>query len=90
MGEYFNPFRNKAISKVAWQLHYVIIFSKFEYGIDKNRDTYITDVNRIQVTQNKLSQFILELDKITWTNILHRNMGVLTLLTTMYALMSAW
>ena len=37
----------------------------------------MSNVNRLQVMQNKLLKLILKLDKLTPTNVLHRNMKIL-------------
>ena len=62
---------------LARQSHYAFIFSRTKYGIEIYGSTSISNVNRLQVMQNKLLKLILKLDKFTSTHVLHRNMKIL-------------
>ena len=72
----FNHIENKITPKVARQ-YYAFIFSRIKYGIEIYGSTSISNVNRLQVMQNKLLKLILKLDKFTSTNVLYRNMKIL-------------
>ena len=73
----FNHIKNKMTPKVARQLYYAFVFSRIKYGIEIYGSTSISNVNRLQVMQNKLLKLIWKLDKFTSTNVLHRNMKIL-------------
>ena len=48
-----------------------------KYRIEIYESTSVSNVNRIEVMQNKFWKLILVLDKCTSTNVLHKNMKIL-------------
>ena len=63
--------------KVARQIYHAFIYSRIQYGIEVYSSCSETHTNRLQVTQNKLLKLILKLDRLTVTNLLHKEINVL-------------
>ena len=78
--KYFGIFyhiKYKATPKVARQICYAFIYSRIQYGIEVYSSCSETHTNRLQVIQNKLLKLILKLDRLTATNMLHKEINVL-------------
>ena len=73
----FNHIKYKVTPKIACQIYYAFIYSRIQYGIEVYRSCSETHINRLQVIQNKLLKLILKLDRLTSTNIHHKEINVL-------------
>ena len=58
-------------------IYYAFIYSRIQYGIEVYSSCSETHINRLQVIQNKLLKLILKLDRLTATNILHKEINLL-------------
>ena len=79
-GKYFHDFNHikyKVTPKVARQIYYAFIYSRIQYGIEVYSSCSETHTNRLQIIQNKLLKLILKLDRLTATNLLHKEINVL-------------
>ena len=72
----FNHIKYKVTPKVARQIYYAFIYSRIQYGIEVFSNCSETHTNRLQVIQNKLLKLILKLDRLTATNLLHKEINV--------------
>ena len=73
----FNHVKYKVTPKVARQIYYAFIYSRIQYGIEVYSSCSETHTNRLQVIQNKLLELILKLDRLTATDMLHKEINVL-------------
>ena len=73
----FNHMKHKVNKKTARQLHFAFVFSSIKYGIEIFGNCTERNVNKIKTMQNKLLKLLLQLDKLTPTNILHNNLNIL-------------
>ena len=67
-----NHIKYKVTPKITRQINYAFIYSRIQYGIEVYSSCSETHINRLQVMQNKLIKLILKLDRLTATNILHK------------------
>ena len=72
-----NHIKYRVTLKIARQIYYAFIYSRIQYGIEVYSSCSETHINRLQVIQNKLLKLILKLDRLTTTNILHKEINVL-------------
>ena len=73
-----NHIKYKVSPKIARQIYYAFIYSCIQYGIKVYSRCSETHINRLQVIQNKLLKLILQLNRLTATNIFHKEINVLT------------
>ena len=73
----FNHIKYRVTTKIARQIYYAFIYSRIQYGIEVYSSCSETHINRLQVIQNKLLKLILKLDRLTATNILHKETNIL-------------
>ena len=73
----FNHTKYKVTPKIARQIYNAFIYSRIKYGIEVYSSCSETHINRLQVMQNKLLKLILKIDRLTATNILHKEINVL-------------
>ena len=73
----FNHIRYKVTPKIARQIYYAFIYSRIQYGIEVYSSCSEMHINRLHVIQNKILKLILKLDRLTATNILHKEINVL-------------
>ena len=73
----FNHNKYKVTPKVARQIYYAFIYSRIQYRIEVYSRFSETHTNRLQVIQNKFTKLILKLDRLTATNMLHKEINVL-------------
>ena len=62
---------------MARQIYYDFIYSRVQYGIEVYSSCSETHINRLQVIQNKLSKLIHNLDRLTATIILYKEINIL-------------
>ena len=62
---------------MARQIYYDFIYSRVQYGIEVYSSFSETHINRLQVIQNKLSKLIHNLDRLTATIILYKEINIL-------------
>ena len=73
----FNHIKHKVNKKTARQLYFVFVFSRIKYGIEIYGNCSERNMNKIQTMQNKLLKLLLQLDRLTLTNVLHKNLNIL-------------
>ena len=73
----FNHIKYRVTPKMARQIYYAFIYSRIQYGIEVYSSCSETHINRLQVIQYKLLKLILKLDRLTATNILHKEINLL-------------
>ena len=73
----FNHIKHKVNKKTARQLYFAFVFSRITYGIEIYGNCSDRNVNKIQIMQSKLLKLLLQLDRLTPTNILHKNLNIL-------------
>ena len=73
----FNHIKYRVTPKITCQIYYAFIYSRILYGIEVYSSCSETHINRLQVIQNKLLKLILKLDRLTATNILHKEINLL-------------
>ena len=73
----FNHIKYKITPVVVRQLYYVFIYSRIKYGIELYGSSSASNMNKIQVIQNKLLKMVLKLDRLMPTNDLHKNIKIL-------------
>ena len=73
----FNHIKHKVNKKIARQLYFAFVFSRIKYGIEIYGNCSDRNVNKIQIMQNKLLKLLLQMDRLTPTNILHKNLNIL-------------
>ena len=59
------------------QLYYAFIYSRIKYGIELYGSSSASNMNKVQVIQNKLLKMVLKLDRLMATNDLHKNIQIL-------------
>ena len=73
----FNHIKHKVNKTTARQLYFAFVFSRIKYDIEIYGNCSERNVNKIQTMQNKLLKLLLQLDILTATNILHKNLNIL-------------
>ena len=73
----FNHIKYRVTPKIERQIYFAFIYSRIQYGIEVYSSCSETHINRLQVIQNKLLKLILKLDRLTATNILHKEIHLL-------------
>ena len=73
----FNHIKHKVNKKTARQLYFAFVFSRIKYGIEIYGNCSERNMNKIQTMQNKLLKLLLQLDRLTPTSILHKNLNIL-------------
>ena len=73
----FNHIKHKVNKKTARQLYNAFVFSRIKYGIETYGNCSERNVSKIQTMQNKLLKLLLQLDRLTPTSILHKNLTIL-------------
>ena len=73
----FNQIKNKVNVKIARQIYFAFIYSRIKYGIEVYGHCSATNLNKIQILQNKLMKMLLNMDRLTPTNTLHHNLNIL-------------
>ena len=73
----FNHTEYKVTPTVARQIYHAFIYSRIQYGIEVYTSCSETHTNRLQVIQNKPLKLIPKLDRLTSTNLLHKEINVL-------------
>ena len=74
----FKKIRDSIDIKLARQLYFAFIFSRVNYGIQIYGTCAKTLLDKIQILSNRLLKFLLKLDFMTPTSILHKNLNILT------------
>ena len=69
----FNHIKYKITPVVMRQLYYAFIYSMIKYGIELYGSSSASNMNKVQVIQNKLLKMVLKLDTLMPTNDLHKN-----------------
>ena len=67
----FNHLKHKATKLIARELYYAFIYSKIKCGIEVYGAASTTNMEKLQIMQNKLIKLILKLDMRTSTYYLH-------------------
>ena len=73
----FNHIKYKITPVVVRQLYYAFIYSRIKYGIELYGSSSASNMNKVQVIQNKLLKMVLKLDRLMPTNDLHKNIKIL-------------
>ena len=73
----FNHIKYKITCVVVRQLYYAFIYSRINYGIELYGSSSASNMNKVQVIQNKLLKMVLKLDRLMPTNDLHKNIYIL-------------
>ena len=73
----FNHIKYKITPVVVRQLYYAFIYSRIKYGIELYGSNSASNMNKVQVIQNKLLKMVLKLDRLMPTNDLHKNIKIL-------------
>ena len=73
----FNRFKYKITPVVVRQLYYAFIHSRIKYGIELYGSSSASNMNKVQVIQNKLLKMVLKLDRLMPTNDLHKIIKIL-------------
>ena len=73
----FNHIKYKITPVVVRQLYYAFIYSRIIYGIELYGSSSASNMNKVQVIQNKLLKMVLKLDRLMPTNDLHKNIKIL-------------
>ena len=69
----FNKIKYRVTNKLAREIHHAFIYSRMKYGIEVYWNCSAKNINKIQVTQNKLLKLILYKDRRTPTDVIHKN-----------------
>ena len=69
--------KHKVNKKTARQLNFAFVFSRIKYGIEIYGNCSENNVNKIQTIQYKLLKLFLQLDRLTPTSVLHKNLNIL-------------
>ena len=72
-----NKIRYKVTTGVARQIYFAFIYSRIKYGIGLCRNRSTTNLNKIQVMQNKLMKLLLNIDRLTPADTLHQTLNIL-------------
>ena len=73
----FNHIKNKVNRKTARQLYFAFVFSRIKYGIEIYGNCSDGNKNKLQTMQNKLLKLLLQLERLTPTKKLHKDLNVL-------------
>ena len=63
-------------SKLSRELYLAFIYSKIKYAIEVYGNCSSTNMNKIQIPQNKLMKMFLKIDRRTSTNDLHQMLNI--------------
>ena len=63
-----NQIKYKDTTRVARQIYFAFIYSRIKYGIEVYGNCSATNLNKIQVMQNKLMKLLLNIDRLTPTD----------------------
>ena len=80
--KFFGIFKNikENISfKLARQLYFAFIYSRLKYGIEVYGSCSKTQMNKLQIVQNRLMKFLFRKPRMTSTNELHHEIKILKL-----------
>ena len=72
----FNQIKNKVTSTLSRDLYFAFVYSKIKYAIEVYGNCSSTNLNKIQILQNKLMKMLLKLDRRTSTNYLHKMLNI--------------
>ena len=73
----FSHIKHKVYKKTARQLYFAFVFSRIKYGIEMHGNCSERNVNQIKTMQKKLLKLLLQLDRLTPTNMLLTNLNIL-------------
>ena len=73
----FNHIKYKIIPMVVRQLYYAFVYSRIKNGIELYGSCSASNMNKVQVIQNKLLKMVLKLDRLMPTNDLYRIIKIL-------------
>jgi hypothetical protein len=73
----FNHIKNIVSRHGARQLYFAFIYSKISYGMEIMSNLSTTLFKKLQILQNKLLKLILHKDRMTPTNVLHKELHLL-------------
>ena len=73
----FNQIKYKVTTMVARQIYFAFIYSRMKYGIEVYGNCSATNLNKIQMMQNKLMRLLLNIDRLTPTDTLHQTLNIL-------------
>ena len=76
----FNYIKHKVNKKTARQLYFAFVFSRIKYGIEIYGNCSERNVNKIQKNAKQL-KLLLQLDSLKPTNILHKNLNILKIIS---------
>ena len=62
--------------KLSRELYFAFIYSKLKYAIEVYGNCSFTNINEIQILQNKLMKMLLKLDRRTSTNYLNKMLNI--------------
>ena len=83
----FNHLKHKATKLIARQLYFDFIYSKIKYDIEIYGTASTTDMEKLQVMQNKLMILILKLDMGTFTYYLQSTLKILNVEDIIYVVL---
>ena len=73
----FNNMKSYVSSRLARQLYFAFIFPHIKYGIEVYGATSLKNIKRLQVIQNKLLKLLLNKNRLTPTNTIHKENNLL-------------
>ena len=73
----FNNIKNFVTRKIARQIYFAFVFSRINYGIEVYGSCSGYLNRKIQILQNRLLKMLLNLDRLTSTNQLHKELRIL-------------
>ena len=62
--------------KLSRELYFAFIYSKLKYAIEVYGNCSSTNINKMQILQNKLMKMLLKLDRRTSTNYLNKMLNI--------------
>ena len=69
--------KSKVTTRVVRQIYFAFIYSRMKCGIEVYGNYLATNLNKIQVMQNKLMKLLLNIDRLTPTDTLHQTLNML-------------
>ena len=73
----FNHVKHAITPIIAKQLYYAFVCSKISYGIEVLGNCSKALISKLQIIQNKLLKLLLQRDRLTPTDILHKDLNIL-------------
>ena len=73
----FNHIKCRVNKKTARQLYFAFVFSRIKYGIEIYGNCSEKNINKLQILQNELLKLLLQLDRLTSINKLHKHLNIL-------------